>query len=44
MSFDQVPLGVVEYEALESVRLVREFLLAPERFVSRITATPSSEY
>jgi predicted ATPase len=44
VSFDEVPVGVVAYDSLESVRLVREFLLAPERFVSRITATPSSEY
>ena len=44
VSFDEVPVSVVEYGSLESVRLVREFLLAPERFVSRITATPSSEY
>jgi predicted ATPase len=44
VSFDEVPVSVMEYGSLESVRLVREFLLAPERFVSRITATPSSEY
>jgi len=44
VSFDEVPVGVVEYGSLESVRLVREFLRAPERFLSRITATPSSEY
>jgi predicted ATPase len=43
VSFDEVPMGVVEYESLESVRLVREFLSAPERFVSRITTTPRSE-
>jgi predicted ATPase len=44
VSFDQAPVGVVAYDSLESVQLVREFLLAPERFVSRITATPSREY
>ena len=41
VSFDEVPASVVEYGSLESVRLVREFLVAPERYLSRITATPS---
>ncbi|HEX7978659.1 MAG TPA: AAA family ATPase, partial [Gemmatimonadaceae bacterium] len=41
VSFDEVPVSVVSYENLESVRLVREFLVAPERYVGRITATPS---
>jgi predicted ATPase len=39
VSFDQVPAGTVGYDELESVRLVREFLVAPERYVSRLTAT-----
>jgi len=43
VSFDEVPASVVSYESLESVRLVREFLVAPERYLGRITATPSSE-
>jgi predicted ATPase len=43
VSFDEVPAAAVEYGALESVRLVREFLVAPERYLARITATPSSE-
>jgi predicted ATPase len=42
VSFDAVPAATVSYESLESVRLVREFLVAPERYVGRITATPSS--
>jgi predicted ATPase len=41
VSFDEAPASVVAYESLESVRLVREFLVAPERYLSRITATPS---
>jgi len=44
VSFDETPASVVEYGSLESVRLVREFLVAPERYLSRITATPSTEY
>jgi len=44
VSFDEVPASVVEYGALESVRLVRDFLAEPERYVGRITATPSTEY
>ena len=43
VSFDEVPASVVEYGSLESVRLVREFLVAPERYLARITATPGSE-
>ncbi len=43
VSFDEVPAAVVSYESLESVRLVREFLLAPDRYLSRITTTPSGE-
>ena len=44
VSFDETPAAVVSYESLESVRLVREFLVAPERYLARITATPSTEY
>ena len=36
VSFDEVPVSVVEYESLESVRLVRDFLVAPERYLRRI--------
>ena len=39
MSFDQVPVGVVGYSELESVRLVKEFLADPERYLLRLTAT-----
>ena len=41
VSFDETPASAVSYESLESVRLMREFLLAPERYLARITATPS---
>jgi predicted ATPase len=44
VSFDEVPAAAVEFGSLESVRLVREFLVAPERYLSRITATPGPEY
>jgi len=43
VSFDEVPAAVVQYGELESVRLVREFLVEPQRYLSRITAPPSSE-
>ena len=36
VSFDEVPAEVVSYGSLESVRLVREFLVAPERYLGRI--------
>jgi len=36
VSFDEVPAGVVEYGSLESVRLVREFLAEPERYLGQI--------
>jgi predicted ATPase len=39
MSFDQVPVGAVRYSELESVRLVKEFLADPERYLRRLTAT-----
>jgi predicted ATPase len=39
VSFDEVPAAVVQYGELESVRLVREFLVEPQRYLSRITAT-----
>ena len=32
-SFDEVPVSVVEYGSLESVRLVKDFLSGPERFL-----------
>jgi predicted ATPase len=36
VSFDEVPVRQVAYDELESVRLVREFLLAPERYLRGI--------
>jgi predicted ATPase len=36
LSFDEVPVRLVAFEDLSSVRLVREFLNAPERYLRRI--------
>jgi predicted ATPase len=36
VSFDEIPVRAVEYEDLESVRLVREFLAAPDRYLRGI--------
>ena len=36
VSFDEVPVRQVAYDELESVRLVREFLAAPERYLRGI--------
>jgi predicted ATPase len=36
LSFDDPPVRPVEYDALESVTLVRDFLQAPERFLRLI--------
>jgi predicted ATPase len=47
VSFDEVPVRVVEYGELESVRLVREFLAGPERYLRGIVkgaGTTSTEY
>jgi len=38
VSFDEIPVRQVEYGELESVRLVREFLAAPERYLRGIVA------
>ena len=37
LSFDQEPVERVRYDELESVRLVRDFLVDPERYVRRLT-------
>ena len=37
LSFDRDPVEPVRYEELESVRLVRDFLVNPERYVRRLT-------
>jgi predicted ATPase len=36
VSFDEIPVRAVEYGELDSVRLVREFLVAPERYLRGI--------
>jgi predicted ATPase len=36
VSFDEIPVKPVAFEELESVRLVREFLAAPERYLRGI--------
>lgn len=36
LGFDDPPIRPVPFEELESVRLVREFLMAPERYLRRI--------
>ena len=38
VSFDEVPVRSVEYSDLESVKLVREFLAAPERYLRGIVS------
>lgn len=35
-SFDEAPARRVEYSELESVRLIRDFLNAPERYLKRL--------
>jgi predicted ATPase len=36
LGFDETPVRAVAFEELESVRLVRDFLIAPERYLRRI--------
>ncbi len=36
LGFDETPVRAVAFEELESVRLVRDFLVAPERYLRRI--------
>ena len=38
VAFDEIPIRPVEYGELESVRLVKEFLAAPERYLRGIVA------
>lgn len=40
-SFDSAPLARVEYEELDAVRLLRDFLQAPERYLRRIWQLPN---
>lgn len=43
-SFDQTPIAAVAYEELDHVRLTRDFLNAPERFLNQIVeTTPKAE-
>ena len=45
VSFDQAPMARVRYEELESVRLVRDFLAGPERYLKGIVKSHSrTEY
>jgi predicted ATPase len=39
-SFDEVPVRSVEYESLEHVRLTRDFLNAPERYLRHLGQQP----
>lgn len=39
-TFDTTPVAVVEYEVLDHVRLTRDFLNAPERYLQRIVSLP----
>jgi predicted ATPase len=36
LSFDQVPLKAIPYEALEHVRVTRDFLNRPEQFLQHL--------
>jgi predicted ATPase len=38
VAFDEIPIRSVEYGDLESVRLVKDFLAAPERYLRGIVA------
>src|SRR5438046_1067340 len=38
-SFDETPVAVVAYEELDHVRLTRDFLNAPERYLSQILSS-----
>ena len=35
-SFDQTPVAVVAYEQLDHVRITRDFLNAPQRYLNQI--------
>ena len=41
LSFDEPPIRPVRYDDLESVRLVRDFLQAPERFLRHVWGSPT---
>jgi len=42
LSFDAPPIRAIRFEEIESVALVRDFLMAPERFLRRIWADDGS--
>jgi predicted ATPase len=42
LSFDTPPIRTIRFEEIESVALVRDFLVAPERFLRRIWAEADS--
>ena len=39
-SFDQTPVAVVAYEQLDHVRITRDFLNAPQRYLNQIVSSP----
>lgn len=39
-SFDETPVAVVAYEQLDHVRITRDFLNAPQRYLSQIVSSP----
>jgi len=43
VSFDECPASVVDYGSLESVRLVREFLVAPGRYLGPLLQNDNGE-
>ena len=42
-SFDQTPVAVVAYEQLDHVRITRDFLNAPQRYLNQIVSSPSTK-
>jgi predicted ATPase len=40
-SFDETPVRLTDYEALDHVTLTRDFLNAPERYLRHLSASPS---
>jgi predicted ATPase len=42
-SFDQTPVAVVAYEQLDHVRITRDFLNAPQRYLNQIVSSPSKK-
>jgi predicted ATPase len=42
-SFDQTPVAVVAYEQLDHVRITRDFLNAPQRYLNQIVSSPQKK-